>query len=181
MAERLFIGIPVTAEARRQLVLELGRSFPGGLRGRAVPPENWHLTLRFIGEVDSAPAARLRGELGAGGLGQPFELHLDRFGAFPSPRRARVLWVGAGVENGAVHDLAAAVEGCVRRAGFGAEPRPFSPHITLTRLRDPEDLRPSLSSAAMPSVRLVVSQVVLFRSRLGGPTARYEVVECFPL
>lgn len=181
MAERLFIGVPITAETAHQLAQALGRNFPGGLPGRAVPPENWHVTLRFLGDVEPEIATKLHGELGAGGLGESFELVLNRLGVFPSARRARVLWVGSGEEQGPVHELAAAVESRSRRLGFEPESRPFSPHVTLARLRHAEDLRQPLASAVIPAIPVAVGEVVLYRSTLGGASARYEIVERFPL
>ena len=181
MAERLFVGIPLPESVTERLAGDLQRRFPAGLPGRSVPPANWHLTLRFLGNVDASAAARLRSELGAGGLGRPFELRLDRLGAFPSARRARVVWLGTEQTDGPVFQLAAAVERRARMVGFPPETRAFSPHLTLARLRDPGDLRTMLASIDMPVVNLTVEEIAVFRSHLGGPVPLYEVVESFPL
>src|SRR5690606_558822 len=110
------------------------------LPGRVVPPENWHLTLRFLGATPASAAARVVEELEAAPLGAPFEIRLGALGAFPRPARATVLWMGLRAGEGPLGDLAAAVEVAVRRAGIAPEDRPFSPHLTLARLRSPQDV-----------------------------------------
>jgi hypothetical protein len=72
--------------------------------------------------------------------GPAFALGFGRLGAFPKPRRATVLWVG--VEEGAreIRALAAEVEAAARRAGFAAEEKAFSPHLTLSRIQPPQDV-----------------------------------------
>jgi RNA 2',3'-cyclic 3'-phosphodiesterase len=181
MADRLFVGIPLTDLATTELSRQLRHAFPTGLPGRQIPPENWHLTLRFLGDVLADLAGRFRGEMGAGGMGKPFHVAFGRLGAFPDPRRARVLWVGVTDGAEALGRLAEAVEGRVRRVGLPAEGRPYAPHLTLSRLREPQDLRSLLAAATSPDVDLAVKEVVLFRSHLGGAAPRYEVVERFPL
>ena len=181
MADRMFLGIPLTPGGATELSRQLHSACPGGLPGREVPPDNWHLTLRFLGDVPADSAARLRGALGAGGLGKPFHVAFGAFGAFPDPRRARVLWAGVTDGSEPLGRLAEAVEGRVHRIGVPAEERPFSPHLTLSRFREPQDVRPFLAATTPPDVDLPVREVVLFRSHLVGAAPRYEVIERFPL
>src|SRR5690606_8317784 len=124
---------------------------------------------------------RLLLALDSEGLGRPFELVLDRLGAFPSNSRARVLWLGSGDRQSAIRELAARVERRVRQAGFPPDERPFSPHLTLARLREPENLRHAIGGGEGPRLTLNVTEIALFRSHLGGPAARYEVVRSLPL
>lgn len=181
MTERLFLGIPFPAATAAALSRQLRQRFPRGLPGRPVPPENWHITLRFLGEVEPEARDRLLLALDPEGLGRPFELVLDRLGAFPSDSRARVLWLGSQDRDSPILELAANVEQRVRQAGFPAEERPFSPHVTLARLREPENLRHAIGGGDGPRLTLSVTEIALFRSHLGGPAARYEVVRWLPL
>jgi 2'-5' RNA ligase len=181
MADRLFLGVPLSAEATEQLSAELAKVFPHGLPGRPVPPANWHLTLRFLGDTSAEVAARVRGEVAAGGLGLPFGITLGELGAFPRPEHAAVVWIGVSEGEEALIRLAEAVEGRVRRAGVQSETRAFSPHLTLARLRHPANLSKALSLAVPPRIPHLVGEVVLFRSHLGAGEPRYEVVERFPL
>lgn len=175
--DRLFLAVDLTSEAREALAHQLRSGLLDGVPGRPIPAESWHLTLRFLGDTPPETADAVRAEMAGLQLGPPFSISFVRLGAFPGPARARVLW--AGVEEGRkrLTALAEQVEEAVRRVGFAAERRPFAPHLTLSRLREPRDLRPMLQSAPTLDVRLPVSDVVLFRSHLGPGGARYEVVE----
>lgn len=181
MDDRLFVAVPLTESVGGELEAQLGRSFPAGLPGREVPAANWHLTLKFLGATPAAAAAQVRGELAAGGMGRPFTITLGALGAFPDPRRARIVWVGVTSGAPSLVRLAYAVGDRLERVGIAADARRYSPHLTLSRLREVTDLRAALGSAAPPRVELPVTEVVLYRSHLGGGPPRYEVVERFPL
>jgi len=177
-AGRLFLAVPLPDRVREELADHLA-AHP--LPGRAVPPANWHLTLRFLGDTDAEEAERLAATLAAAAFPAAFEVRLGGFGAFPRPARARVAWLGLVAGTEPLAELAAAVEAAVRRAGLPAEHRPFSPHLTLARLRDPQDVRAAL--AALPPFEAVVPvhEVVLHRSHLGAGPPRYEAVRRFAL
>lgn len=180
-AGRLFLAVGLAEEARRELDAYLRSAVGGrGLPGRPVRHENWHLTLRFLGDTGGEEAARLRAELRRAELGSSFRMCFGALGAFPSARRASVLWVG--VDEGAAEltALAATVEEASVRAGRAAEPRPFRAHLTLSRIRPPVDVS-ALVGVAPAGVAMEVDAVALYRSHLGGGPPRYEVVEHFPL
>lgn len=178
MADRFFLGVPLPEAAREALAAALDAALTGApLPGRAVPPRNWHLTLRFLGNTAPAEAARIRTALSAAALGARFPLRLAGAGAFPRAVRAAVLWCGVAEGGGALAVLASAVEAAVVRAGWPAEPRSFSPHLTLARVRPPEDVRPLLPRLAGVATAFQVADVVLFHSVLGGAAPRYEPVE----
>ncbi len=179
---RLFLGIPLPHEVREALRRHLEEAAGArGLPGRAVQPANWHLTLRFLGDTDADAHRRLMEELRAAELGPAFALGFGRLGAFPRPRRATVLWIG--VEEGAreVRALAAEIEQAARRAGFAAEVKAFSPHLTLSRIQPPQDVAALVERVPPFRTRMPVDAAVLFRSHLGGGPPRYEVLERFPL
>lgn len=179
-AGRLFLGVPLSAEVRAALQHYLSDSL-GEVPGRPVRPESWHLTLRFLGETSRERLDMLVRALEEAPLGAAFTLVFSGPGAFPRPARAAVLWVGVAEGADALRTLAAEAETAARRAGFPAEERPFSPHLTLSRIQPPRDVRPLLERAPPFGERLRVEEVVLFRSHLGRGPARYEPVERFPL
>lgn len=181
MPERLFLGIPLAAEARAALSEQIGELLPSDLPGRPVPPANWHLTLRFLGAAAPDLAARLRAELSSAELGNPFPITFGGLGAFPRVSRARVLWIGVTEGLEPLRQLAGAVEQCARSAGFEREERPFSPHLTLARLREPADLSQLVGTAIPHTVAQTVAEVVLFRSHLGAGPPRYEPIDRFAL
>ena len=126
---RLFVAIdPPLAIVERVVALCAG--VPGA---RWIDPDQIHLTLRFIGEVDGAIRADVRAEL-ARVAASPFTLTLRGTDCFGGKRRARSLWVG--VEPCAqLGELHAKVDAALGRAGVAPEGRKFVPHVTLARLR----------------------------------------------
>src|SRR5688572_8130706 len=103
-------------------------------------PSNIHLTLKFLGGV---PASRVEGvrkavERAASGI-SPFEVEVSGTGCFPSPRSPRVLWVGLSQLPEALKQLSAKLEDELERLGFAREKRKFSPHLTIGRLRAPNN------------------------------------------
>jgi len=180
-AGRLFVGVPFPAELRNGLETHLRATFGERMPGRAVVPANRHLTLRFLGDTDAARLRALTGELRRVDGGPRFPLSLAGLGAFPRPARATVLWIGVGDGQAELRALAAKVEDAAVRAGFAPEPKPYSPHLTLSRLNPPADLRRAIEAAPPFGGRMTVDGFVLFRSHLGGGPPRYERVEHFPL
>lgn len=129
---RLFVAIDPPESLRAELS-RLGRDLAGS---RATPPEQLHLTLRFIGEVDEATGEQLSEALGtvqAAG----FDLTPRGVGFFPNARRPRIAW--AGFERSELLEaLQAAVETAIRRCGLAPETEAFRPHVTLARIRRPD-------------------------------------------
>ncbi|HUQ99894.1 MAG TPA: RNA 2',3'-cyclic phosphodiesterase [Gemmatimonadaceae bacterium] len=175
--ERLFIGVPLTEDTRRSIARALPRSLPGKL----VPVENWHFTLRFLGATKLHVREKLVKSLADAAYPWRFDIVFNALGAFPNPRRARVLWLGADEGEEKMVSLAAIAEAAARSAGFAAESRAFTAHLTLCRLDPPASVTTLLASKPRFDTRMTVDRIVLFRSRLGGGPARYEEVESFPL
>ena len=170
--ERLFIGVPLTEEARR----EIEKSLPKNLPGKVVPIENWHFTLRFLGPTAPDVRDQIIQRLKFAGCGAVFTIRFSELGAFPSAGRARVLWLGIdeGVER--MKQLAAIAEAAARTAGFAAETREFTPHLTLSRIDPPTSVKTLLTSTVGFGQRMTVNSLILYRSRLGRGPARYEEV-----
>ncbi|MBT8197061.1 MAG: RNA 2',3'-cyclic phosphodiesterase [Acidimicrobiia bacterium] len=179
---RIFVAVAMPDGARHALAHHLETSLGGlSMPGRPAPPDNWHITLRFLGNAEQLAYEKLLGGLDQADLGSRFRLRLGGLGAFPRADRASVLWVGT--ETGTVElvDLAATVEECVADAGFLAEERPFHPHLTLSRIRPHENVSDLVEDVAPARVAWDVGDVVVYRSHLGGGPARYEELERIPL
>jgi RNA 2',3'-cyclic 3'-phosphodiesterase len=146
-----------------------------------------HLTLRFLGEVAPEPLARVIAVLPAAVAPvAPFDLALGGVGAFPSPDRPRVVWVGVTEGAAQVRRLAARVSDALAPIGWPAEPGEFVPHVTLFRVRSPRDrdrARALLGGTALAPAALPVRvrAVALKESRLGPHGAEHRVVREFPL
>jgi len=175
---RLFVAAEVTTEARHALAaLVDGVDVPG----RRVRPPNWHVTLRFIGEVDEPMLDLLIRSLDEADLGDRFRVRWGGLGAFPRPSKATVVWVGLADGAPQLIGLAASVESAVNTTGVASEDRPFRPHLTLSRIRPPADVRDLISSVSPTGVTMPVDRVVLMSSRRQERETRYEQVESFDL
>jgi 2'-5' RNA ligase len=133
MTLRLFVAIPVPEEIGLRLV-PLQRNLNGASWR---PPENFHLTLRFFGEIDEANARDLDHELGLIAAA-PFEMRLKGAGSFGG-REPSAVWAGVDAPP-ALARLAAACEKAARRAGLPPEGRAFRPHVTLAYLHGTTDV-----------------------------------------
>jgi 2'-5' RNA ligase len=177
---RLFVAGPLTDDVRHRLAHLLVEAVPHGLPGRPVRPENWHLTLRFLGEVGEVEADRLMAALDLASLGRPFQVGWSGLGAFPRPSRATVLWVGMDRGADQAVALAEAVEAAVVSSGLEPADRPFRAHLTVSRIRPHQDVTPIVESVSL-QVTMPVDRVVLYRSHLDRGGARYEEIGSFPL
>ncbi|WKZ82732.1 MAG: RNA 2',3'-cyclic phosphodiesterase [Acidimicrobiia bacterium] len=177
---RIFVAVSLDGETRHALAHALSAGV-ASIPGKIVPPENWHLTLRFLGDVEEVACDRLLGCLSESDLGGAFTLRWEGLGAFPRPDRATVLWVGVGAGLDRLEALEDATDAAIDRAGFPAEERPFNPHLTLSRIRPPQDLTAILASAPGVSIPMAVDRIGVFRSRLGEGAPRYRLLEEFLL
>ena len=178
---RLFIAVdvPKTTRAGLRSTLDPLRNVVAGARW--TEPRNWHLTLRFLGSVRPALRQWIGEAVSEAAAGvTPFTTRLTELGAFPSAARARVLWAGLEDPGGALTRLAAAVEGALAPE-FEPEGRPFSPHLTVARFKEQRALPEGVAGLEVASEPFEVREVVLYRSHLGRPAARYEPLERVPL
>lgn len=102
-------------------------------------PDNLHVTLKFLGQIEPVLVQRV-GSLLAEVASQhsAFELEVRGLGAFPTPRRARVIWAGLAAGAAELGRLAARVDAGLAELGFAPEARPFAAHVTLARVREPQ-------------------------------------------
>jgi len=174
---RLFTALEIPAQAGQSLSM-----LRGGLPGaRWIDPEHYHLTLRFIGDIDDALAREIAFMLGnVRRLG--FELRLDGLTSFGGRRPRAVVATVAPTQQ--LYELQAEHERMMQRVGLDPEGRKYTPHVTLARLRDSSshdvaDFLATRHPFRPPPFR--VSRFVLYSSRAsvgGGP---YVVEAAYPL
>lgn len=174
---RLFTAIEIPPD------VGLGLSFlRGGLSGaRWIDPENYHVTLRFVGDVDDAMARDIMETLGA--VRRPsFDLMLEGLDQFGG-RKPRSVFAAVRA-HAALTELQAEQERLMKRLGLAAEGRNFRPHVTLARLRDASSRQVAdylATRGGYRSVAFRVPRFVLYSSRDsvgGGP---YLVEAVYPL
>lgn len=189
---RLFVGIElgdpliaaVTAAVGR-LRAELEQSCRG-LDTRWVSPSSLHLTLMFIGEVPEEACSALSAALTPAFSVAPFELSADRFGAFPPAGPPRIVWVGIGSGARELSTLYAEVTRRLAPLGHPPEARPYSPHLTVGRVKDARgpsarSARDVIGRVAGPAATTRISAVTLFRSHLSARGSTYEALMRVPL
>jgi 2'-5' RNA ligase len=174
---RLFTGVEIPSDVGQALSM-----LRGGLPGaRWIDPENYHLTLRFIGDVDDMTAHEVASMLGRVRRGG-FELHMEGLTSFGGRKPRAVVATVAAAR--ALLDVQAEQERLLQRIGLEPEGRKFTPHVTLARLRDSSSRQVADYLAARGLFRTSpfrVSRFVLFSSRNsvgGGP---YVVEASYPL
>ena len=182
---RLFIAAdlpPALLEDLHDTLAPL-RASPDLESARWTVSANQHVTMKFLGWVDAGAVDRVAAVLASvASSHEPATITLAGLGAFPSERRARVLWVGLDDPEGLLTALARHLEASLVPLGFQAETRGFTPHLTLARFKPPASVAGVLSEqprVAEPSFE--VDHLVLYRSHLHPRGAKYEVLGTIPL
>jgi 2'-5' RNA ligase len=176
---RLFVAVFPPQEVREE-ALKIARLLPSKDRIRWSKPENVHLTLKFLGDVEDEKLDELCTVLENLCAGHPpFNAYLASLGAFPSARRARILWAGISKGSKQLRSLAANVDAALSPLGFERETRSYEPHLTLGRVRGrPTSLDISKEASGRP---FEVSRIELVESMLAGKGPTYRTVEDFVL
>ena len=170
---KVFVAVDLPDEPRAALAATLADL---ELPGKVAPPENWHITLRYIGAMDDVAIDRLVAGLDEVEMGGPFTLRTAGLGAFPRPERATVLWVGVSHGTDRLEALSDLVQDVVEDIGFDREDRPFVGHLTLARIRPPDDVR-RLMDVELPSISIPVRSITVFESVQGAGGPEYAPIE----
>lgn len=180
---RLFTGIALPEQIRN----ELSDRLPEWRRKLAFErwphPDDWHVTLHFLGETSSDKVPGVETALDeAARSTPPFELTLEGFGVFGAPRSPSILWAGLAGPLGPLLKLHAALsDSLLREIGFEAEKRPYRPHLTIARKYKGSDRwDAALLEDGFSPLSFTVHEAVLFRSRLGR-SPMYEIIRHSPL
>jgi 2'-5' RNA ligase len=179
---RAFVAVKPPADVLEAVAaaVERGRNLRVGLKWEQV--ERYHLTLEFLGAV-SRLAPVVEGLAAATADRAAFSFRLGGAGAFPKPGRARVVWIGAAVGGEEMVGLAGAVAGRLGPLGYEPDRTAFHPHLTIARLKLPDDVGDVLAAIGPEAVgeAFTVGEVVLYRSQLSPKGPTYTVLERFPL
>jgi RNA 2',3'-cyclic 3'-phosphodiesterase len=169
---RLFAGIPLDDAARTCVASAVAALRQTGYRARWVRPENWHVTLAFLGDVDDARYATIAAAFHAMAVGQAMLfLNLSHIGAFPSTRRPRVVWTG-GDQSPEFNATAKAVRAAFIPLGFDfGDDDDLRAHVTVGRANGLQMLpAPKLEAA----ISMPVTRMVLFESARAAGGVRYD-------
>jgi len=177
-----FLAVDLTDGERHALSAALAAASPGApLPGRRQAPENWHVTLRFLGDLDPVTLDLVATEVASAVAASPGTVVCRGLGAFPRASRAAVIFCEIVDDAGLLATLAAQCEEAAVDAGMDPEDRPFVPHLTLSRLRPAVDVRHVFGAFGEFSVPIGVREVVLMRSGPSGGRLRYQILQRFGL
>lgn len=183
---RLFVAVELDAALERAaaaLIADL-RALVARHAPRArltwLAADRLHLTLAFIGHVDTARLAEIRKALEPPYSITRFEIRVCGIGVFPERGRPRVVWAGIADGREALMALAGEVGVRLGRAGIAVEDRAYWPHLTLARVKEPGELRASVVKAGREQAVLgtsLVGAITLFESRLSPKGSEYRAIE----
>jgi 2'-5' RNA ligase len=181
MTIRAFIAVELPASLREQIIKQTDRLRQplGEDLMRWVPSENMHLTLKFLGDVPANHLDFIKQALSQiAKQFSAFDLQLSGLGSFPNSKQPRVLWVG--IHAPALHTFQQNIENGMNKLGYKKEERPFSPHLTLGRARQPNSpidsvkIRDALQSIQLGKIGTArVNSVHLFKSDLSPAGSEY--------
>jgi 2'-5' RNA ligase len=180
---RLFTGLDLPPEIIRTLEALLDQLRPAA-RLKWSPPANLHVTTRFIGEWPAERLPDLRAALAGLPGHPPIPIRIRNLGFFPNPHSPRVLWAGVEASPDLVA-LAAQIDRALHPLGLPPEGRPYSPHLTLARIKAPlpvQKLREAI--AALPSLdfgSFTADRFFLYQSHPGPAGSVYTKLAEFPL
>jgi RNA 2',3'-cyclic 3'-phosphodiesterase len=174
---RLFVAVDLDDDVRHEVGEVIARMRASIGKSRAtrvswVAPDQLHLTLHFLGSVEPATAARVI-EAVAEPIDQPpFRITFEGLGTFPAHGRPNVIWLGVGQGRESLIELHALVESRLKATGVQLERRPFSPHLTLARVKQMSGRAPTREGKWGLSPSLV-DRVTLYESQLGAKGAMH--------
>lgn len=167
---RLFIAIELPDEIRAALAAVQNDLRRAQADVAWTKPDNQHLTLKFLGEVEAprVPSIIAACQQAVAGI-YPFTISLRDTGAFPNLRGPRVLWAGLDQGTAELRQLHAQLEAQLAQSGFAKDDRAFKPHLTLGRVKSMKNvpaLVARLTSTPLPALAFTAAEIVLMQSQL---------------
>jgi 2'-5' RNA ligase len=179
---RLFVAIDLPAEVVANLERLVAR-LRASARIHWSRPANLHLTTKFVGEWPQERLVEMKAALGSLTARQPVPIQVRGLGFFPNPRAPRVFWAGVHAPAG-LADLARDTDSALERLGVPAERRPYSPHLTLARIKEPVPLNALQQAiASLEPVELgafTADRFFLYQSTLEPSGSVYTRLAEFP-
>lgn len=182
---RCFIAINLDDSLKKEIASTIAGLRSGNWDVKWVPAENLHITLRFLGEASEDLAERIKNELsGISKRHGRLDMTFRGVGVFPDRKRPRVIWIDL-FHPEELRILKEEVEEAVSTMGFEIEDRPFSPHLTIGRIRSLRGRDFLLK--AMEALKdkdfgnIVADKISLMKSDLKPTGAQYSVIAEFPL
>ena len=182
MTGNVFAAVGLGDTERHELAAALDSASTGRrMPGKLVPPAIWHITVRFLGDIDEPAVDRFIHALSEAIDADPGRMRCSGLGAFPSLRDARVLFAAIDDPERLLETLARQAEEAAIAAGLEPEERPYRPHLTLSRLRPKRDVRAFARSFGDFSVRIPVRDITIYRSERVEDGLRHVELDRVPI
>ena len=184
---RVFCAVELPQTVRAQVLQHIARLREAMPEARASwsRESNLHLTLKFIGDTPQTSVPKFSNAAArAVEACAPFTIRLEQTGVFPKHGKPRVIWVGISDPEGNLGALQTRLEDESAEAGFPKEARPFHPHLTLARLRQPQHanaLAAAHQQMQFGPVEITVSELLVIRSELSNAGSNYTTISQHPL
>ena len=166
---RCFIAAEIPNEAKEYLA-EIQKALKEKLKAKWVKKENLHITLEFLGEIEPAAVESAKNAL-EGLQEKQFDFYIQGLNCFPQPKKARVLFA-QGKDSLPLFGIYNYIRKKTRKITQNYKKHPFSPHITLARLKIPQDISTLLNKTPAPeALKYKINRITLFESKLekAGP------------
>lgn len=184
---RVFCAVEVPEQVRQRVLQHIERLKDAVPAAKASwsRDANLHLTLKFLGEIPQTSVLDFSNAASRAVAGlAPFSIRLQETRIFPKHGQPRVLWIGVNDLSGKLGELQARLEEESAQAGFKKDDRPFQPHLTVARLRQPRHARTLAAKhkqMEFEPAEIALSELLVIKSELSGKGSKYTVVSRHPL
>ncbi len=177
---RLFIAAPIGAEVERELARIIPLLKQAGGSVKWVATSNIHLTLKFLGDTGKELIPKIKDIINmVASSHKAVPSTLNALGAFPNLNRPRVYWVNLTGGEAELGRVALKLDEAIHGLGFEKESRPFRPHLTLGRVKFPDNpaqLNEIIRTIRLNPTQLIFDRIILFKSTLAPGGSIYEIV-----
>ncbi len=181
---RAFIGFFTTKKIHEH-VERLEEETKGIIKGKWTDPQNLHITLQFIGYIDENKAVDIiRNIQTITETYKPFSVKYKSLGAFPSPDKPRILWIGVGEGSTKLKAIAKEIQRINKRSGINPDSKPFHPHVTICRIKEADGKKVAKFIRKYKNFSFgeeTVERIALIKSTLTPVNPVYTVIEEFYL
>jgi len=181
---RAFVGFFTTKKIYEH-VEKLEEEAKDIIKGKWVDPQNMHVTLQFIGYIDESKAVDIiRNIQTITEIYKPFSVKYKSLGAFPSPDKPRILWIGVGEGSTKLKTIAKEIQKINRKSGINPDSKPFHPHVTICRIKEADGKKVAKFIKKYRNFSFgedTVEKIALIKSTLTPVNPIYTVIEEFYL
>jgi|SRR6266511_162052 len=179
---RVFCAVPLPLDLRERLMAHVNhvRDSVSDASASWSRVDSIHLTLKFLGDLSPPQVERFSEAASCSVKDFPlFRISVEQPGAFPRQGQPRVLWIGISDFSGQLSKLHSRLEDESTKRGFAPDDRPFHPHLTIARLRQPRHARTLVAAhkeLGFDAAEIAVSELLVIRSELGNEGSKYTVI-----